>query len=186
MLGGAPQRTALYMVAMPAPRVRWHPPRPAYPASRVPSDLLRARYVQANLRTQRCCRSTGRKHMAIPYSPGGWRLKPNCRAFRAQKTREESGSGSRRRRPFPNRSRKRRDAPGSRISRPLSTISCEAWPLMFTTKPMPHASCSFAGSYKPCGVGSWLAVSTEYTAHSPLRTRRKKSSVYRSLNYSSN
>src|SRR5437016_5992062 len=56
----------------------------------------------------------------------------------------------------------------TRIWRPFRTMSWEAWPLIFTTKPMPHASCSFAGSYRPWDCGSWEAVSTEYTAHSPL------------------
>ena len=29
---------------------------------------------------------------------------------------------------------------------PLTIMSCDFWPLMLATKPMPHASCSLAGS----------------------------------------
>ena len=41
-----------------------------------------------------------------------------------------------------------------RICRPFSTMSCEGSPLMLTTKPMPQASCSLAGSYRPWAAGN--------------------------------
>ena len=33
------------------------------------------------------------------------------------------------------------------------TIACVFWPLMWAMKPRPHASCSFAGSYRPWRAG---------------------------------
>ncbi len=45
----------------------------------------------------------------------------------------------------------------ARLSRMVSACSTIAWegtPLIFTTKPVPQASCSYAGSYRPCFGGS--------------------------------
>lgn len=47
----------------------------------------------------------------------------------------------------------------SKICRPDCTTSWDLRPLIFATKPTPHASCSFRGSYSPCRSGSLIVVS---------------------------
>src|SRR5204863_8508620 len=73
----------------------------------------------------------------------------------------------------------------TRISKPLSTISCEGRPAIFATKPIPHASCSFEGSYSPCDAGTWLLCSIVYT-FSPHLGLRGIAKVYLPGYYSSN
>src|SRR5438094_714882 len=54
-------------------------------------------------------------------------------------------------------------------SRPWRTIAWDLRPLMSTTKPTPHASCSWAGSYRPCGgtspmMAAWEQAKAEVAA----------------------
>ena len=97
--------------------------------------------------------SSGRKNIPAAYSPspGSWiPISPH--------TRERKACGTCIRIPAPSPLHGSHPAAPrcvrfSRSSSPFSTMSCDFRPLACAMKPMPHASCSFAGSYRPCFGG---------------------------------
>ncbi len=59
-----------------------------------------------------------------------------------------------------------------RISRPCSTMAWLFLPLMWATKPTPQASCSLAGSYRPCSQGQHRHAHCRSSLGASARTRR--------------
>ena len=127
-----------------------------HPSSTWPSALMARSSSSSQARREAC--SLGRKTMPTPYSPGGGSLTPldpsgavPARAISAR----YSASGIWIRMPAPSPiSASAPTAPRwSRFSRIFSALVMMAWlfsPFRCATKPTPQASCSWAGSYRPC------------------------------------
>src|SRR5262249_55972277 len=92
-----------------------------------------------------------------PYCPG----RGNCKPIPSQACcRNACGTCSKIPAPSPVLSSQPQAPRWSRFCntvRACCTISCDFSPLMFTTKPIPQASCSKRGSSRPCLWG-WLGI----------------------------
>ncbi len=113
------------------------------PSSAWPSSLM-ARSISYS-QAMREAGSRGRNTMPTPYWPAGGSFTP-CRAMTSRKKR----SGIWMRRPEPSESFGSQPTAPRCVRffstvRPCSTIVCDFLPLMFATKPTPHASCSLPG-----------------------------------------
>ncbi len=117
--------------------------------SRTWPSLAMARSISCSQASRDAC-SLGMKIMPTPYSPGAGRVTP----WAAISSRYRA-SGSWIRMPAPSpMSLSAPTAPRwsrfSRIFRPCCTMAWLFSPLIWATKPTPQASCSWAGSYRPC------------------------------------
>src|SRR5262245_35207793 len=145
------------------------------PSSTWPSSLIArsSSYSQA----RREAGSRGRNTMPTPYCPTGGSLTP---CFDIASRRNLSGiwiSSPAPSESFGSQPTAPRCVRLRRTVRPCSTIECDFLPLMFATKPTPHASCSRDGSYSPWAAGKvilgllniqLLRCSDNGLAHEPL------------------
>ena len=103
---------------------------------------------------ERCAASGGRNTMPTPYSPALGRWMPHSSL--AMSTRNPCGICISKPAPSPVLVSHPRAPRWSRLHKTESACSTIWWdlrPLIWATKPMPQASCSLRGSYKPCLCG---------------------------------
>src|SRR5712692_9751210 len=137
------------------------------PSSTWPSSLA-ARSISYS-QARRDAGSRGRNTMPTPYWPAGGSFTA-CFAMISRKNL----SGIWIRQPAPSESfGSQPTAPRwvrlRRTVSPCSTIECDFLPLMWATKPTPHASCSFAGWYRPWGSGRKLGFTLGFKNQSCRR-----------------